>query len=528
LATATRTTGETVTLAVGDSVFQGDVIETGSGADLGITLVDGTVFSVSASARMVLDRLIYDPDGANNSMLLNLVQGTFVFITGEVAETGEVRVGTPVADLGIRGTSPLVKILNCLDAAYAGACGQLTVIVEDGATTFSIVNDPDGTLGSYTGFEKFTDNVKFFVDHTSTTLFVNSTTSPVQTITKSPAEMAEDQDLADQAYAVYGISRDRLDRESPDGDGDDGEGERGELQGDEIQQAAATNDASTGDGGDPSTDGDTIDRDADDGDVSLGDATDSDTPDGAGPSPTRADGTQTSESSTLITGAPPPNTTSSGSSFGGGLNPQTANNSFATSSSFAGDTSVSVEASTADSSSSAAEAGGPLAETQDDQAAPTDTRDAPIAGDPAADDTDIEPPPPVPEPPPEPPDPPPPNTPPQAVGDNYVTDEDTALNVAAAGGVLANDSDVDLDALSVTAFDATSTGGGAVNVAADGSFTYTPAANFNGADSFDYTVSDGNGGSATARQRGQRRASAGQLGRPGFDGDRGGHGGPGG
>jgi T5SS/PEP-CTERM-associated repeat protein len=35
-------------------------------------------------------------------------------------------------------------------------------------------------------------------------------------------------------------------------------------------------------------------------------------------------------------------------------------------------------------------------------------------------------------------------------------------------------------------------------VAADGSFTYTPAANFNGADSFDYTVSDGNGGSATA------------------------------
>jgi hypothetical protein len=83
---------------------------------------------------------------------------------------------------------------------------------------------------------------------------------------------------------------------------------------------------------------------------------------------------------------------------------------------------------------------------------------------------------------------------------NYVTDEDTALNVAAGAGVLANDSDVDLDALSVTAFDATSTGGGAVNVAADGSFTYTPAANFNGADSFDYTVSDGNGGSATAQR----------------------------
>jgi hypothetical protein len=405
-ATATRATGETVTLTVGDPVFQGDVVETGSGADLGITLVDGTVFSISANARMILDQLIYDPDGANNSMLLNLVQGTFVFITGEVAETGEVRVGTPVADLGIRGTSPLVKILNCLDAAYAGACGQLTVIVEDGATTFSIVNDPDGTLGSYTGYEKFTDNVKFFVDDTSTTLFVNSTTSPVQTIPKSPAEIAEDQDLADQAHAVYGISQERQQRESPDRDSD--EGERGEIQADDIQQAAATEEGTTGDSGEGAADGDATDGDADDGGLDFGDAADPDTPDSADPSTTGADGTQPSGSATLETGASPLNTNSSGSSFGGGLDPQTVNNSFAASSSFAGETPVSEEASTADSSSSASEAGDPLAESQEDQSAPTDGDDAPIAGDPEIDDTDTEPPPPEPEPPIDPPDAPPP------------------------------------------------------------------------------------------------------------------------
>ena len=33
---------------------------------------------------------------------------------------------------------------------------------------------------------------------------------------------------------------------------------------------------------------------------------------------------------------------------------------------------------------------------------------------------------------------------------------------------------------------------------AGGVCTYTPAANYNGADSFTYTVSDGNGGTATA------------------------------
>ena len=33
----------------------------------------------------------------------------------------------------------------------------------------------------------------------------------------------------------------------------------------------------------------------------------------------------------------------------------------------------------------------------------------------------------------------------------------------------------------------------------DGTFTYTPTANFNGADSFTYTVTDGNGGTTPPR-----------------------------
>ncbi len=74
--------------------------------------------------------------------------------------------------------------------------------------------------------------------------------------------------------------------------------------------------------------------------------------------------------------------------------------------------------------------------------------------------------------------------------------EDTAIS----GNVLTNDADPDGDALTVTSTGTLTTGkGGTVVMAADGSFTYTPAADYDGPDSFLYTVSDGNGGTATAR-----------------------------
>ena len=80
------------------------------------------------------------------------------------------------------------------------------------------------------------------------------------------------------------------------------------------------------------------------------------------------------------------------------------------------------------------------------------------------------------------------NKPPTAAADSYSTNEDTPLSVPARG-VLANDSDPDGDALTAAlAGNATS---GSVSLNADGSFTYTPAANFNGTATFSYQARDG-------------------------------------
>ena len=80
------------------------------------------------------------------------------------------------------------------------------------------------------------------------------------------------------------------------------------------------------------------------------------------------------------------------------------------------------------------------------------------------------------------------NDPPAATADAYATAEDTLLSVAAPG-VLVNDSDVDGDPM--TAFLVAGPTKGVLNLAANGSFTYQPAADANGVVTFRYRASDG-------------------------------------
>jgi VCBS repeat-containing protein len=83
------------------------------------------------------------------------------------------------------------------------------------------------------------------------------------------------------------------------------------------------------------------------------------------------------------------------------------------------------------------------------------------------------------------------NDPPAATDDAATTNEDTPVTV----DVLANDSDIDADALAISGF----TNGVHGTVAlVSGTLVYTPAPNFHGADVFSYTVDDGHGGTDSA------------------------------
>ena len=150
-ATAIRN-GVSIILNNGDNVEKGDVVASGSDSTVGITFIDGTVFGLSSNARMVLNEMVYDPNGSNNSSLLSLVAGTITFVAGETAKHGDMKVDTPVATMGIRGTAVLVEI-------------DFTVPGTTPDAKFQVLVEPDGTTGSYILFDKQTLTPLAVVDH---------------------------------------------------------------------------------------------------------------------------------------------------------------------------------------------------------------------------------------------------------------------------------------------------------------------------------------------------------------------------
>ena len=83
------------------------------------------------------------------------------------------------------------------------------------------------------------------------------------------------------------------------------------------------------------------------------------------------------------------------------------------------------------------------------------------------------------------------NQPPLAGDDYGAVNEDGSVNIA----VLGNDDDPDQDPLDVTGVSNPPNGSASVN--GNDTINYQPDGNFNGADSFSYTLSDGNGGTDT-------------------------------
>ncbi|MGF1612135.1 MAG: VWA domain-containing protein [Kiloniellales bacterium] len=187
-ALVTRTNGVQQALALGDPVYLGDVLQTGPDTSVGIRFVDNTLFSLSSNARLVIDQVIYNPDGADNALSLSLIQGAFAFVSGGIAPADGpgMSIRTPVATIGVRGTTGAGEFL---------AAVQRLVV--------SLLEGLDGDLGAIDVFNSVS------LQTLASALDTLTVTSPTEVL--PPPSTATQEQLGIYSLALSSLSRSFLD-----------------------------------------------------------------------------------------------------------------------------------------------------------------------------------------------------------------------------------------------------------------------------------------------------------------------------
>jgi hypothetical protein len=101
---------KTTPLKVKDDIYLNDVVQTGANSALGITFIDATTFNLKASTKITIDNYVYEDGGKSNAAIFDVARGTAAFVAASVAKTGDMKITTPTATLGIRGTTGLVEV----------------------------------------------------------------------------------------------------------------------------------------------------------------------------------------------------------------------------------------------------------------------------------------------------------------------------------------------------------------------------------------------------------------------------------
>ncbi len=103
--------GDSGKLAVGDSVFLDEGVRTGAESTAKLVFIDSTALAVGPISNVVLDKFVYDPSPASQSVVIKLGVGVFRFTTG-VLDKSAYSITTPTATVGVRGTVLDIKVEN--------------------------------------------------------------------------------------------------------------------------------------------------------------------------------------------------------------------------------------------------------------------------------------------------------------------------------------------------------------------------------------------------------------------------------
>ncbi len=135
---------KTIPLKVKDDIYLNDLVQTAANSSLGITFSDGTTFNLKANAQITIDTFVYEDGGKQNAGVFDVAKGTVAFVAAAVAKTGDMKITTPTATLGIRGTSGLVEVPAGASAATTNNVNVKLYPDADGRVGRIEVNDRAG------------------------------------------------------------------------------------------------------------------------------------------------------------------------------------------------------------------------------------------------------------------------------------------------------------------------------------------------------------------------------------------------
>ena len=139
-----------------EPVRLGDAFTSGPQSSLQVLLLDRSVFTIGANARIAIDRFVYDPGRNASDVAASMTRGAFRFMSGRsLGGQGQRAITTPVATIGVRGTivdgavgEDVLSVLKNQPGlpALTGDLTNLTLIVLRGPGPFSDGFDKPGAI----------------------------------------------------------------------------------------------------------------------------------------------------------------------------------------------------------------------------------------------------------------------------------------------------------------------------------------------------------------------------------------------
>jgi hypothetical protein len=104
--------GKRLPAPVGATIQTGDTVKTGPDGSVGITFQDNSRLSAGPNSELVIERFVFDSTTHKGEFDTALKKGTLAVVSGEIVKQSPeaMRIRTPAAIMGVRGTEFVVKV----------------------------------------------------------------------------------------------------------------------------------------------------------------------------------------------------------------------------------------------------------------------------------------------------------------------------------------------------------------------------------------------------------------------------------